>query len=113
MRTALTSVIVLCWALGSGGTATAQDSCIDCHAALEGTLADAVKDFESDVHSQAGLGCAGCHGGDPGDQSMDSMSPAKGFRGTPGKTQVPNSALPATPTLSLCIASILRHGLTS
>lgn len=89
MRTSLFAITLLLWIGNSAGSLAAQDSCVSCHSALEGKLADPVKKFELDVHRQAGLGCAGCHGGDPGDESMDAMSPAKGFRGTPGKTQVP------------------------
>jgi len=78
--------------LGTAGTLAAagpESTCITCHSMLEGKQADPVKKFESDVHQQVGLDCADCHGGDPTDESMDSMSPAKGFRGTPRKTQVP------------------------
>lgn len=68
---------------------TPESTCITCHSMLDGKLADPVKKFESDVHRQVGLSCADCHGGNPADESMDSMSPAKGFRGVPRKTQVP------------------------
>lgn len=56
---------------------------------MEGNLAEPVKLFPGDVHSQAGLGCADCHGGNPNDDGMDAMSPAKGFRGAPKKAQIP------------------------
>lgn len=68
---------------------TPKNTCIICHAELEGKLSDPVKKFEADVHRQAGLSCADCHGGDRNDETMDSMSPAKGFRGAPKKTQLP------------------------
>ena len=68
---------------------TPESTCITCHSMLDGKLADPVKKFESAVHRQVGLSCADCHGGNPADESMDSMSPAKGFRGVPRKTQVP------------------------
>ena len=76
-------------ALTSTGSAAARDSCVTCHSALEGKLMQPVKEFESDVHHQAGLSCASCHGGDPTDESMDSMSRARGFWGAPKKTEVP------------------------
>ncbi len=66
-----------------------KDSCIACHSALEGKQSDPVKAFDIDVHHQAGLSCADCHGGDRNDDSMDAMSRAKGFRGAPKKTQIP------------------------
>lgn len=52
-------------------------------------MSEPVKKFDADVHRQVGLSCVDCHGGDPKDESMDSMSKAKGFRGAPKKAQVP------------------------
>jgi len=52
-------------------------------------LAQPAKAFDADVHHQAGLTCADCHGGDPNDDSMDAMSPARGFRGVPKRAQIP------------------------
>jgi hypothetical protein len=66
-----------------------KQSCIVCHSTLDGPLAAPVKVIDSDIHFQAGLGCADCHGGDPHDDSMDAMSPKKGFRGAPKKAQIP------------------------
>ena len=66
-----------------------KQSCIVCHSTLDGPLAAPIKVIESDIHFQAGLGCADCHGGDPHDDSMDAMSPKKGFRGAPKKAQIP------------------------
>jgi len=66
-----------------------KDSCLACHSSLEGKQSEPAMRFESDVHYQAGLNCADCHGGDPNDDTMNAMSRAKGFRGAPKKTQVP------------------------
>ncbi len=85
----LTAIVMLLGTAGAFGVAAPETTCITCHSVLEGKLADPVKNFESDIHRQAGLSCADCHGGDPADKSMDSMSPAKGFRATPRKAQVP------------------------
>jgi hypothetical protein len=71
-------------------TPASQSTCILCHAQLGGQLAVPTQPFPTDVHSQKGLTCASCHGGDP--TSMDpkmAMSPAKGFRGKPSRRQVP------------------------
>jgi len=89
MKNALHFIIALIGTAGISVAAPPKDSCIACHAELEGKQSEPVKLFESDVHRQAGLGCADCHGGDRNDESMDSMSPAKGFRGTPKKAQIP------------------------
>jgi hypothetical protein len=89
------------WTLGAWIAAVAQDqppaadpeansTCIVCHSQLGGQLAMPTAPFPTDVHSQKGLTCASCHGGDP--TSMDpkvAMSPAKGFRGKPLRQQVP------------------------
>jgi hypothetical protein len=89
MKYWLTAIVMLFGTAGAFGAAPQQSSCVTCHSMLEGKLADPVKKFDMDVHHQMGLGCADCHGGDPADESMGAMSPAKGFRGAPRKTQVP------------------------
>lgn len=82
--------VIIILALASPGWAEKKDSCVSCHATLDGALAQPARDFGSDAHHQAGLGCSDCHGGNPADDSMEAMNPAKGFRGVPAKTQVPD-----------------------
>jgi cytochrome c553 len=81
--------LVLLFAAVPGFSDAPKDSCVTCHASLEGDLAKPAQAFATDVHHQAGLSCASCHGGDPNDDSMDAMSPARGFRGAPKRTQIP------------------------
>jgi Cytochrome c3/Doubled CXXCH motif (Paired_CXXCH_1) len=83
------TLVVLLFGLGAAWGATPKDSCITCHSELEGDAGGPAQLIAGDVHYQAGLSCADCHGGDPKDKSMDAMSPAKGFRGAPKKTQIP------------------------
>jgi nitrate/TMAO reductase-like tetraheme cytochrome c subunit len=66
-----------------------KDSCVACHSNLPGNFGKPAKLFSEDIHHQQGLGCADCHGGNPNDDSMNAMSPAKGFRGAPSKAQIP------------------------
>jgi len=71
-------------------SAAGKDSCLDCHASLSGSLQEPVARFANDIHRQAGIGCATCHGGD--NTSTDpkiSMSPARGFTGKIARTKVP------------------------
>ncbi len=89
MKRILSSSVILMLALASSGWAETKDSCVTCHSALDGPLAQPPKDFASDVHHEAGLSCSDCHGGNPNDDSMDAMSAAKGFRGTPPKSKLP------------------------
>jgi hypothetical protein len=89
MRDAVAFCGVLLWALGAAGAEPPKDYCITCHLALERPQAEPAQQFEVDVHHQAGLGCSDCHGGDPRENSMEAMSPAKGFRGAPKKGEVP------------------------
>jgi hypothetical protein len=64
---------------------------MNCHSLLEDArVLKPAKLFEGDVHHQAGLTCADCHGGDPNDDSPDAMSPGKGFRGVPKKALIPD-----------------------
>lgn len=65
-----------------------NDQCIICHKENEMLP----EDFqEYDVHLQAGLSCAGCHGGDPTAEDQEkAMSPAKGFVGVPTHQAIPH-----------------------
>ena len=77
------------WGFSAALAAPPKDSCVACHSQLPGQYGKPAKLFPEDIHHQEGLGCADCHGGDPSDDSMNAMSPAKGFRGAPSKAQVP------------------------
>src|SRR5579883_3435285 len=63
--------------------AAGKDSCVQCHANLDGDLqAPAVKFPSKDIHAQVGLSCTDCHGGDRNTDDYEaSMSKAKGFVG--------------------------------
>ncbi len=73
-------------------------SCITCHTVLEGPEAEegVVHDFGLSTHSDAGLDCSDCHGGNPDApadlESFDysaSKGPGTGFRGAPDREDVP------------------------
>ena len=86
-------VVALAWTAAAawGQPVASQDTCLDCHALLEGSLAQPAQVFADDIHRQSGFTCAGCHGGDP--TSVDpeiSMSPAKGFRGKISRQETPS-----------------------
>ncbi len=89
MKSLAGSLLIVLAVASPSVLAQTKDSCTTCHAALDGPLAEPAKNFASDVHHAAGLTCADCHGGNPIDDSMDAMSKAKGFRGTPSKAQIP------------------------
>lgn len=74
-----------------GGNARAQTSntCLDCHGVLDPPLQVTADQFAQDIHSQKGLNCASCHGGDPTKSDMDAMSKASGFRGKIQRSQIP------------------------
>ncbi|HEY6844260.1 MAG TPA: hypothetical protein VI391_08840 [Thermoanaerobaculia bacterium] len=66
-------------------------SCITCHG-TEGK----VKHFAADVHSQVGLSCQDCHGGNPDPKvaedigaAMDPNFKANPFRGAPKRAEIP------------------------
>lgn len=70
-----------------------ESSCVSCHRQLDGEAAQVLEDWDQDVHARAGLGCEACHGGDPSaslaDDADGAMSPAAGFRGAPGRLEIP------------------------
>ncbi len=69
------------------------NSCVSCHLEEGEDLAIPVKGMENDVHTQLGLSCADCHGGDSKaglDGDMDAaMDPAKGYIGAPERKDIP------------------------
>src|SRR6516165_4815982 len=78
--------LLLC---GGRACAQAQNTCLDCHGALDPPLQVTEQQFTSDIHAQQGLTCASCHGGDPSKTDMEAMSKAVGFRGKIGRKDVP------------------------
>ena len=66
------------------------DNCRTCHAVLDDKLGEPAKQFADDIHSTRGMTCASCHGGDPLEEDMaKSMSRAKGYRGVPKRSEIP------------------------
>jgi hypothetical protein len=74
---------------GVQAAAQAQNTCLDCHGALDPPLQITEQQFTSDIHAQKGLTCASCHGGDPTKADMEAMSKAAGFRGKIERKNVP------------------------
>ncbi len=59
-----------------------QNSCYDCHSAVNDKEAAIAADWKSSVHASVGVTCADCHGGDPtSDQITVAMDPNRGVRG--------------------------------
>jgi len=78
------------WLPSRGWPEEKPNSCLECHRAIEGDKRGPAALVAEDVHTQRGLSCADCHGGDPA--SMDqagAMDPAKGFLGTPARRDIP------------------------
>jgi len=64
-----------------------NDECYKCHVENE-LLPDGFS--ELDIHLQEQVSCAGCHGGDPTkSDEEESMSPSKGFVGSPEIKDIP------------------------
>ncbi len=79
---------VLAWAGFARGEA--KNTCLDCHSVLSDKLEVTQEKFSQDIHSQKGLTCAACHGGDPESDDPDkAMSVKAGFKGHISRKQVP------------------------
>lgn len=84
-----------CWVglviLGSMGLwAQTKSSCLDCHQNLPEPLGVTAEKFAEDIHSQKGLTCVSCHGGDPtSDDPEKAMSRAAKWKGKIDRRQVP------------------------
>lgn len=72
-------VVAVC-ACGASSASDVPNSCVDCHSALDAPLKVTPEQFAQDIHSQKGLTCASCHGGDPNLMDDAAMSPKAGFR---------------------------------
>ena len=91
LRLGLLAVLVLGLTLAaasqSSPPAPPADSCLSCHSVLGD---DPSKGFADDIHHVRGLSCAACHGGDATVDDMEkSMNRAKGYRGVPKRTEIP------------------------
>ncbi|MHB8875971.1 MAG: cytochrome c3 family protein [Myxococcaceae bacterium] len=70
----------------------AEDGCTRCHAVLEDERLNApALAAGHDIHHAVGVGCAGCHGGDPtSDDPEVAMDPKRGFAGSFGAQAIPD-----------------------
>jgi len=67
------------------------DYCIICHLELSDELLDPAVTIDEDIHSENGISCDGCHGGDPtSDDPEIAMSSAAGFKGSPSRNNIPD-----------------------
>jgi hypothetical protein len=83
----LAGLIVLGACLSYGQTV---NSCLDCHSAQPGRLEVTPEKFSQDIHSQKGLTCTSCHGGDSSSYDPDqAMSRKAGWKGKVDRKQIP------------------------
>lgn len=80
--------------LGLTSPAAAQEpvknSCLECHSALPEQLLVTAGQHAADIHSQKGLTCVSCHGGNASlDDAEAAMSRSAGFKGKIARAQVP------------------------
>ncbi len=81
-------LVALC-ACGGAARAQTTNTCLDCHSVLDPPLQVTAEQFARDIHSQKGLNCASCHGGNPAKDDQDAMSKEAGFKGKIERSQVP------------------------
>jgi len=62
--------------------------CVSCHASQTGRGGRPVALWKNSIHAQNGISCNHCHGGEPND-SVNAMSPARGFLGVPLESAIP------------------------
>jgi hypothetical protein len=68
-----------------------RSSCVLCHGQLEDEMLAPVAAWSDDVHAAAGLGCVGCHGGDPSPalaDDVEAMAASRGFHAAPDRLVV-------------------------
>jgi predicted CXXCH cytochrome family protein len=68
----------------------AKNTCLDCHAQLDAPLHVSPEEYAASIHTQKGITCVTCHGGDPSSDDVDkSMGAAAGFKGHLDRKQIP------------------------
>ncbi|RME27390.1 MAG: hypothetical protein D6800_05135, partial [Candidatus Zixiibacteriota bacterium] len=82
-----TSVFLLGLAFATVAAA-AENNCLTCHQDFEDDTGPSHL-ISRDIHFQKGLGCTGCHGGDPTLDDMDDVRASRGYRGVPNHLEVP------------------------
>lgn len=65
-----------------------SNKCVECHKELEDELLEPVEALEKDIHTQAGLSCHDCHGGNPGEEDID-LAKDDTFKGVPQRSKIP------------------------
>lgn len=88
---ALSILLLVCAAFWSTillADTPADNQCLTCHTEIE-TPDGPAHQFGRDVHSQNGLNCSDCHGGDPRLDDMDAVRKSPGFRGVPDRLDIP------------------------
>ena len=91
-RTSACVIALLFWAVcvGSGSTAQPKNSCLECHSSLPEPVGVSAETYAQNIHSQKGLSCVACHGGDATSDDPDkAMSRAAGWRGKIERKQIP------------------------
>lgn len=69
---------------------TAKNTCLDCHVQLDAPLHVSAEEYAASIHTQKGITCVTCHGGDPTSDDVDkSMGAAAGFKGHLERKQIP------------------------
>ena len=67
-----------------------ENTCITCHRDLGGRDAQITADWSESIHSERGVGCVSCHGGDPTQEEAEAaMSPEAGYLGPLPKDRIP------------------------
>ncbi len=75
---------------GSEKPAAAVNNCIRCHSGMMKKYALPAQNYHDDIHSQAGVLCSDCHGGDPSNpRHHDRKDPKQNFRGKPAPQDIP------------------------
>jgi len=82
----LTLILVLVLAISA--QATEPNNCISCHQEWEEEDGPS-HIFVRDIHSQKGLTCTDCHGGDPALEDMDEVREQESYMGMPDFLEVP------------------------
>ena len=87
MRIALIAGVFLSSGMALGAV---KESCSECHSYMSKKSQVIVGEWKQSIHAKKGIGCSGCHGGNPKATTIDgAMWNAPGFKPKPNKQDIP------------------------
>ena len=83
--------LFIIFAVANSAKPQQPSTCVTCHQEeIDEDHTKLVGEYLDDVHAKRGVGCEGCHGGDPtAEEADEAMDEAAGYKGKPARHEIP------------------------